>query len=94
MIWEGRAESSLTLEGAGEGFPEAASETHQKKGGGAGSGTEGGTKGYGKTGRKTKTKVLFYFLCCYSNFLKGHLEKRRKWFQKLLFFASSNLKLG
>lgn len=66
----------------------AAAETCQRKRGGAGAGTEGGPKGYRKSG-KTKTKVLFYFPCSNSEFLKGSLGKKKtKGFQELLFFTS------
>lgn len=79
----GRVQRFPDTGGSQGGLPrgcEAAAETCQKKGDGAGTGTEGGPKGYGKAGKKTKTKILFYFLCYNSNFLKGHLEKKRQWF--------------
>lgn len=72
---------------------EAAPASCLRTGGGAGAGTESGPKGYRKAGKKTKIKVLFYFLCCNSKFLKAHLEKKGKWFQELLCFTSLPSKL-
>lgn len=91
MLSGGRLKRSLD---SGDSQGEAAAKTCQRKGGGAIAGTESEPEADRKAGKKTKAKVLFYFLCCNSNFPKGHLEKKRKWFQELLFFATSHLKLG
>lgn len=70
-------------------------ETSQRNRGGAWAGTEGGPpNAYRKAGEKLIRKVLFNFLCWNINFLKGHLEKKRKWFQELLYFASSYSETG